>query len=186
MKNWIRAIAMWTVLLALLHAQQAPSVPVQPPPAATAPQPTPPAVTAVPAPSGKLFLNLQNASLTAVIENLARQLKINYILDPRVKGSVTLNTYGELREVDARNLLETILRVNGAAMVQVGEVYRIVPLSDVPRLPMSPKANLQLVPDNEQISLNLIFLKFATVTELSKLLEKFLGEGATMITSLKY
>ncbi|HET8547260.1 MAG TPA: hypothetical protein VFL57_04615, partial [Bryobacteraceae bacterium] len=37
-------------------------------------------------------LNLQNASLTEVIDVLARQLKINYILDPRVKGSVTINT----------------------------------------------------------------------------------------------
>ena len=68
-----------------------------------------------------LVLNLPNASLTEVIDILARQLKINYILDPRVKGNVTVHTYGEVRGAEVRGLLETILRVNGFAMVQVGD-----------------------------------------------------------------
>lgn len=132
-----------------------------------------------PAPS--LVLNLPNASLTEVIDILARQLRINYILDPRVKGTVTINTYGELRQVDVRALLETILRINQAAMVQVGEIYRIVPSSDVARLPISPQAAGTL-PDDERIMLNLIFLKYATVAELSKILQEFLGEGAKMVS----
>ena len=86
-------------------------------------------------------LNLQNASLVEVVDILARALKINYILDPRVKGSVTINTYGEIKPVDVRPLLETILRINGAAMVQVGDLYRIVPIADVARLPISPQLN---------------------------------------------
>jgi general secretion pathway protein D len=124
---------------------------------------------------------MANASLTEVIDVLARQLKINYILDPRVKGGVTV-TYGELQAVDPRALLETVLRVNGAAMVQVGDLYRIVPLADIARLPMRPQTGSQSISDDEQMSLNLVFLKYATVGELSKLLEKFLGEGATMIS----
>jgi general secretion pathway protein D len=176
----IRAIATWAAMLAVLYGQQAP--PAAAPPAA-APQTTAPVVTPTPAGSGKTpLLNLQNASLTEVIDLLASQLKINYILDPRVKGSVTVNTYGELREIDVRALLDTLLRVNGAAMVQTGDLYRIVPLADVARLPLSPRINPQSVPNDEQMSLNLIFLKYATVGDLSKLLEKFLGEGATMLT----
>src|SRR5277367_6243700 len=62
-------------------------------------------------------VNLNNASLTEVIDMLARRLKINYILDPRVKGGVVLNTYGETKDIDTRSLLETILRINGFGMV---------------------------------------------------------------------
>src|SRR5262245_27958682 len=83
-----------------------------------------------------LVLNLPNASLTEVIDILARQLKINYILDPRVKGNVTVHTYGEVRGAEVRGLLETILRVNGFAMVQVGDLYRIVPSAEAIRLPV--------------------------------------------------
>lgn len=129
-------------------------------------------------------LNLRNASLTEVVDQLARLLKINYILDPRVKGGVYLNTYGEMKGIDARNLLDLILRINGAAMVQVGDLYRIVPLSDLSRMPLAPetKSHSNEIPDDDQPMLNLVFLKYATVDELAKVLAEFIGEGARMIT----
>jgi general secretion pathway protein D len=170
-------------MLAVLYGQQAPPAAAPTAAPATAPQTTAPVATVTPAQPGKApLLNLQNASLTDVIDLLASQLKINYILDPRVKGSVTVNTYGEMRELDVRGLLDTLLRVNGAAMVQTGDLYRIVPLADIARLPLSPRINPQSVPSDEQMSLNLVFLKYATVGDLSKLLERFLGDGATMLT----
>lgn len=152
-------------------------------PAAPAPETAPAATTPVePASEPLPLMNIQNASLTEVIDILARKLKINYILDPAVsKGGVTLNTYNE-RDVDPRALLEMILRMNGAAMVQVGDLYRIVPLAAVPRLPMKPQIDPKTFVDDDRVTLNLIFLKFATVTELSKLLQPFIGEGAQMLT----
>ena len=56
------------------------------------------------------FRNFRGASLFDVIDLLARQLKINYILDPGVTdGAVTINTYGPLQQSDLFPLLETIL-----------------------------------------------------------------------------
>ena len=81
-------------------------------------------------------MSLQNVSIIEVIDQLARQLHINYILDPRVKGGVYLNTYGETRNLDPRNLLEMILHISGFGMVQEGEVFRILPLSDVAKQPI--------------------------------------------------
>ena len=123
-------------------------------------------------------LQLENASLTAVIDILARQLKINYILDPRVKGGIILNTYGETKSLSNRELLDMILRINGFAMVQVGDIYRIVPMADAARLPIKPSINQRDLPDSEQIVLNLIFLKYANVDELTKLLDPFMGENS--------
>jgi len=130
--------------------------------------------------SAGVVLNVQGASLIDIVDMLARQLRINYILDPRVKGSVIINTYGEIRNVGARALLETILRINGAAIVQVGDIYRIVPVGDASRLPIEPQVDAKAFPDDERIMLNLVFLKYATVGELFKLLQPFVGEGGTM------
>jgi general secretion pathway protein D len=142
-------------------------------------QPAPPQETAAQQPS--LVLNLPNANLAEVIDILARQLKLNYILDPRVKGTVTVHTYGEIRAADVRGLLETILRVNGFSLVQVGDLWRIVPAAEVNRLPVRPRtAGAADIPDDEQVILNLVFLKFANAAEISKLVEQFLGEGAKM------
>ena len=83
---------------------------------------------------------MPNASLTEMIDLLAKRLKINYILDPAVKGTVSIFTYGEVKPVDYMPLLETILRVNGAAMVKVGDLYRIVPVNRINQLPLAPRS----------------------------------------------
>ncbi|MFN0107136.1 MAG: type II secretion system secretin GspD [Bryobacteraceae bacterium] len=184
-----RSLAVVLCAATLLMAQQAPSP--KPPPGfgprmEAAP---PPQAPAAPQPAGTTpaaplsggstgGLQLENASLTAVIDILARQLKINYILDPRVKGGIILNTYGETKSLSNRELLDMILRINGFAMVQVGDIYRIVPMADAARLPIKPSINLRELPDSEQIVLNLIFLKYANVDELTKLLDPFMGENS--------
>ena len=117
-----------------------------------------------------------------MIDNLARILKINYILDKRVVGSVTISTYGETKNVDTRNLLDLILRINGFAMIQVGEIYRIVPLIEANRLPLKPEVNLKNIPEDDRTMLNLVFLKYATVADLATLIQNFQGEGATTVT----
>ena len=159
-------------------APATPAAPGQPGADAAKPQAPVAVPTLSPSPAGTL--TLQNASLTEVIDYLARQLKINYILDPRVRGGVTINTYGETKSIDNRTLLDTILRINGAAMIQVGDIYRIVPLADVQRLPLQPEINGKPLPEDDRTMLNLIFLKYATVDELAKLLNEFLGEHAKM------
>ena len=124
-------------------------------------------------------LNLQNASLTEVVDMLARQLKINYVLDPRIKGGVILNTYGETKNIDTRDLLDAILRINNAAMVKEGELFRIVPLTDINREPLEPlRLEAKDIPTDEQEMLNLVFLKYTTSDELMGVLKTFQGPGA--------
>ena len=59
-------------------------------------------------------------------------------------------------------LLQTILRVNGAAMVLVGDLYHIVPIKTISNLPLPPmvSADPKTLPDDERMIMNLIFLKY--------------------------
>jgi len=127
-------------------------------------------------PSGLIGgLNLQNVSLVEVVDYLARELKLNYVMDKRVSGGVTLNTYGEVKNLDKRALLDTILRINGFAMVQTGDVYRIVPLAELARMPLKPQVDAKNITEDDKAILNLVFLKYANVEELAKLIGEFLG-----------
>jgi len=137
---------------------------------------------AAPKPNPMGNLNLENASLTAVIDQLARLLKLNIIVDPAVKGSITLNTYGDTSNIDPRNLLEMILRINGFGLIQDGELWRVSPLKSISHLPMHPEVNQKNIPEDDQIMLNLIFLKYATVEELVKLLSELSGEGSKLVS----
>src|ERR1035437_7665451 len=156
--------------------QQQPPQPAQP--GASQPQNAP--ATNAPRLTDSGAFMMPNASLTEMIALLAERLKINYILDPAVKGSVSIFTYGEIKSVDYMPLLETILRVNGDAMVKVGDMYRIVPVNRINQLPLSPLVNMdpKTLPDDERMVMNLMFLKYATATEIQNLVKPFLGEGA--------
>lgn len=169
--------------------QPAPAPQQQPAPAPAAPNPAAPAPppqaapNAPPAPAPLADTGafmVPGASLAEMVDILARRLKINYILDPRVKGTVTIYTYGDVRPVDLMQLLQTMLRMNGATMVQVGDLYRIIPIGQVSQMPLSPQVNpdVKTLPDDDRMILNLVFLKYATASEIDKLITPFLGEGA--------
>ena len=156
------------LMVGALSAQQPPAVQTQP---------------AAPAPTVPGGLNLNNASLLEVVNLLAQDLHINYIVDPAVKnGTVTINTYGQVRDVDLRPLLETILRMNNLAMVQVGNIYRIVPAANIARQPVSPisQPDPSKISDDERLVLNLVFLRYVTSGEMQKILLPFIGEGAQL------
>ena len=190
-----RNLCGWLILffaIPLIAQQQPAQLPPTPAaaPAAPAPNPTPqappaPAATAAQQPPPVVYggLSLNNASITEVIDLLARQLKINYILDPNIKGGVILNTYGETKDIDTRSLLETILRINGYGMVKQGDLYRIVPLPQISHLPLpiETKTDGSTIPEDDQTMLNLVFLKFVTADELSKVLQPFIGENASRV-----
>ena len=184
--TYVRLMLAMCAAAAVLSGQAAPRIYQAPPPARASSrrsrqqpthssrrtQPTnAPGTPATPSgpPPARLTENggflLPNVSLTEMIDILAKRLKINYILDKGVNGSVTIYTYGEVKAVDLMPLLETILRVNGAAMVQVGDLYRIVPINksfaasrSTPMTDVDPKT----LPDDERMILNLVFLKYAT------------------------
>src|SRR6516162_4601483 len=99
--------------------QAAPAQQAQPARPAVNPQAaTPGAAPAGPNLTANRGFVLGGVSLTDMIDLLARMMKISYILDPRVKGSVSVYTYGEVKDVDLMPLLQTILRVNGATIVK--------------------------------------------------------------------
>jgi general secretion pathway protein D len=165
--------------------QQAPP-PAAPTPAAgeakPAPQTAAPQSTqATAAPSGSTTLNLSGVTLQEVIDILARQLKMNYILDPGLRGNVTINTYGELRGTDLLPLLQTILRMNNAVAVQVGNIWHIVPAKSASRLPISPQVEAKNLPDDERMVLNLIALRYVAAGDIAKVLQNFLGDGAQLV-----
>jgi len=162
-------------------AQPPAAAPAQPPAAAPAqPPPTQPAQPAVTVPGA---FNFSGASLLEVINILAGELHINYIIDPTVKGgSVTLNTFGTVRDVDIRPLLETILRMNNLAMVQVGNIFRIIPAANISHQPVSPtmQTDASKLPDDERLVLNLVFLRYVSSGEMYKVLQQYMGDGAQL------
>ncbi|MFQ5850851.1 MAG: hypothetical protein ACE5JU_09715, partial [Candidatus Binatia bacterium] len=105
---------------------------VQPEARTLSPEPTKPkAVPPTGTAQAKLVsLNFTGADLVEVIHVLAQHLKINYTIDPAVKGTVTVYSAEPLKRDDLFPIFHQILRMNKAVAVKTGNLYRIAPLRE--------------------------------------------------------
>src|SRR5262249_34298520 len=122
------------------------------------------------------------ADIYGVIQIIAETLQLNYITDPAVKGTVNINTAGNLRRSDLLPILETILKINGATMVKVGNFYQIVPTNAAVRQPLQVQDQLGQTAPDDQIVLQIVRMKFVAASEMARLLTPYLSEGANIVT----
>jgi hypothetical protein len=90
-----------------------PIAPATPPPPPPSPSP-PPLRPSLPRTGPAVVFNFDNADLYEVIRVIGEVLRINYIIDPRVKGIVNIHTSSPISSEDAFPIFQSILRLNGA------------------------------------------------------------------------
>src|SRR5262245_21808718 len=114
-------------------AQPAPGAPAVPgaPPVVTTTAPPPPLVKRAPLGDNQVQLSYDNADLYEFINQIADALGITpIVLDPQIKGSVTIHSSAPMPRDDIFPLFNMILKNNNAALVKQGNIYQIVPISD--------------------------------------------------------
>jgi general secretion pathway protein D len=72
-------------------------------------------------------LNLKDADISALISTVAEVTDRNFIVDPRVKGKVTVISSRPMDSDEVYQVFLSILKVHGFAAVPSGEVIKIVP-----------------------------------------------------------
>ena len=135
-----------------------------------------------------MVFNFDNADLYEVIRVMAEILKINYIIDPKVKGVVNIHTVGQIPPEEVFPIFQSILRLNGATAVKKGNVYEIVPFGDAKKsyVPPSTTRDPAKLAAEERYTTQVIILKYIPVSEVSKLIKPFLSDGADIIEHPPY
>jgi general secretion pathway protein D len=130
-----------------------------------------------------VVFNFDNADLYEVIRVMAEILKINYIVDPRVRGVVNIHTVGQIPSEDVFPIFQSILKLNGATAVKMGNVYEIVPFGDAKKsyVPPSTTRDPAKLAAEERYTIQIIILRYIPVAEVSKLIKPFLSDGADII-----
>ena len=166
-------------------------VPVQAQPAAPEPAVVPGQVAAQPQPGqvvpgqdelANISLRLDNTDIYQVIKIIADALQLNYIIDPAVRGTVNISTSGNLRRSDLMPLLETILKINNATMVQNGNFYQIVPAASAIRQPLAVQDSRPTTAVDDQIVLQIVRMRFVLASQMAALLTPYLSEGANIVS----
>ena len=134
--------------------------------------------------SAGVVLNFDDADIYEVIRVLADLLKINYIVDPTVRGKVTIHTAGKLSQNELWPVFHRILEVNGLTIVQERGLYRITPLKGASGLPIPSVLDLeqrQGIPPAEKVVIQVIPLKHVAAREMVKLLKPFVSANGLIL-----
>jgi len=85
------------------------------------------AILVAPSSAAPVTLNLKDADINALVESMSVLTGKNFIVDPRVKGRVTIISAKPMDEKELYEVFLAVLAVHGFAAVPSGNVIKIVP-----------------------------------------------------------
>ncbi|MHA1528072.1 MAG: type II secretion system secretin GspD [Alphaproteobacteria bacterium] len=122
-------------------------------------------------------LNFVETGILEVVDVvLGKTLGLNYVIDARVQGTVTARTSKPIPRSAVLSVLENILALNGAAMVESQGVYNIVPVGSVASLPkivVTPSRH----PQSQGVGIHVIPLEFASVASVRDIVASQVSPG---------
>ncbi len=122
-------------------------------------------------------LNFQGADIKALINMVSQISKKNFIVDPRVKGKVTLVSGGGLPADQLYDIFLSVLEVHNFAAIPSGTVVKIIPKNLVKQHPTPTSVGGLPEPSDEHLT-HIIALEHASVQELLPILRPLLPPTA--------
>ena len=117
-------------------------------------------------------LNFEASSLRQFIKVMFEELlNENYLIDPQVKGKVTLNTSRPVRKEALMGILESVLHVNGAAVVHDQGLYKIIALQGAQGAMGVTDVGQDLAPGNSGYGIQIVPLLHVAAREIEKIVK---------------
>lgn len=131
--------------------------------------------------AGEVTLNVVDADVREVVRLVLEDtLGANYVIDPAVEGRITVQTSRPVPVEDVVPMLDAVLRLNSAALVQTGDFYRVVPIDRA--LSSGPAAEVRPVPDagRKGFGVRVVPLEYVSATQIVKLMAPFAPPGGSI------
>ena len=141
----------------------------------------PPAAPAAAAAGSGVTLNFEGADMRDVVRNiLGDLLGESYTIDPSVGGTVTIRTTTGIPRESLPATLEMLLRMNGAAMVKEGGVWKVLPAANVVRGNVTPQLGNSTRALPPGFSVQIVPLKYMGVRQMTSILEPLVKDQTTV------
>lgn len=107
-------------------------------------------------------------------------LRANYVIDPSVNGTVTLNTTRPVALGSVLPTVETVLQLNGAALIFDDGIYKIIPLADAGQGARAPSIGRFAGSLGAGYGVHVVPLQFAAAEEIQEVVAPLVPEGSTL------
>jgi len=126
-------------------------------------------------------LNFEAADLREFIRVVFETiLQENYLIDSKIKGSVTLHTTQPVQKAAVIPILESVLQLNGAALVYDQGISKIIPLADAAGEAGSPTVSRRTSGRSRGYGIQVVPLLHVAAGEIEKILSPFVPAGSAM------
>ena len=125
---------------------------------------------------GDITLNFQGTDINEFIKVILGDVfNYNFLIDPQVSGTVIIDTSKPLNKKELFPLLEEILSINNAAIIEKNGIFQILPKQKV------AKGNLSLTTSNTTLdrgyNIKIFQLEYIAAKEMKKILKPFITES---------
>jgi len=125
-------------------------------------------------------MNFKNADIRAFIEFVSGFSGKNFLVDNRVKGSVTIVSPTPISEDEAYDVFLSVLEVNGFATVNSGSVIKIVPRAEGKQKAVTVSETGR-APNNDEVMTQVLRLKYADAQQLVALLRPLISPNSHLV-----
>jgi general secretion pathway protein D len=126
-------------------------------------------------------LNFEQAALPEFLKVVFETiLHENYLIDPHVKGSVTLHTTRPVTIDAVHAILEEVLQQNGAALIRDAGIFKVIPLADAAAAAGSPSIGRYSPGGSTGYTVQVVPLQHVSAAELQKIIEPFVPDGSSL------
>ncbi len=130
-----------------------------------------------------IILNFDNADLKDVINTVGSITNENFILSPGLDARVTIHSAKKIPVSEVLSIFESVLEVNGMALVRSGDFYKIVSGTTAKQKPLDVrKGNVaEAIPDIDRPITQIVPVEYVPATEISTVLTPMLSQFGSII-----
>lgn len=127
-----------------------------------------------------VLLNFVNADIDAVVRAIGQYTGRTFVIDPRVKGTLSLSTERPVTRQQAYDQLLTALRLQGFTIVQTGNVARVVPEADAKLQGGAVVGPRGAAPSGDQLVTQVFRLQYESATAMVPILRPLIAPNNTI------
>jgi len=126
-----------------------------------------------------ISLDFNQVDIRVFIKTIGQLTGINFLVDDKISGTVTLISPSKIRLGDVYSVFESVLQTKGYAAIPVGSLVKIVPRADGSRsnLPIRVGCDPDFIPVDDALVTQIMPLKHVDVTQVSTIMTSLVSTG---------
>ena len=126
-------------------------------------------------------IDFNNVDINLFIKFISELTGTNFVVDPNVKGRVTIISPARISLDEAYRVFESVLEVNGFTTVRSGEIVKILPAPEARTRNIQTLLEQERATPEDKVVTQLIPLRFADPEEVKRLLTPLVSKNSVIL-----